>query len=53
MMVAWVDEEGSFVTDRYAMERKMPVLDDCQDWQLISGTEVDGKTIFEVSFEML
>ena len=33
--------------DRYAVSRTVPVLDECQDWMLVSGGVENGHTILE------
>jgi len=53
----YVSASGTAVVkDRYALSQfsggnyfQEPITDNCQDWELIKGEEINGKTILEVS----
>ncbi|XP_059175991.1 uncharacterized protein LOC131955763 [Physella acuta] len=40
VIIGWVKDGQAFFKDRHALGNFMPVLDDRQDWSLISATEV-------------
>jgi len=53
----YVSKTGTIeVKDRYVLSQypggnifQAPMTDECNDWQIMNGTEVDGKTILELS----
>ena len=47
IMMAWVVDGQTTITDRFAEEESLPDLDDQQDFQLVTGYEEDGKTTIE------
>ena len=47
IMMAWVVDGHAIITDRFAEQESLPVLDNEQDFQLISGYEENGKTTIE------
>lgn len=49
MAIVYVKDGKATIEDRYAIGFVTPILDDCQDWKLVSGEEVDGWTIVEFS----
>jgi len=49
IIVGMVRDGKAEITDRHAIDKIMPIVDDCQDWVLINGEENDGVTIIEAS----
>lgn len=55
MLVARVDDATGVITieDRYALAKQMPILDDCQDWVLVNGSQEAGMTTIEVTRKLV
>jgi len=47
MVIGWLADNGGHVEDRYALAKTEPLLDSCQNWEYLSGTRHEGKTIIE------
>ena len=37
-----------FIKDRFAKQRREPIIDPVQDWQVLSSKEVNGYTVFKI-----
>jgi hypothetical protein len=49
VFTAYVDNQGNVVLqDRHALAKETPIIDDCQDWFVEGGEEVDGVTTIEL-----
>jgi uncharacterized protein YegJ (DUF2314 family) len=49
ILTAIVNSDGTTqIHDRFATAKAYPMEDDCSDWELVSGKEVNGTTIVEV-----
>ena len=54
IVTGYVKQDGTVeIQDRYATAFEYPNEDQCQDWQLVSGTEANGKTTLEVTRKLV
>ena len=54
IVTAYVKSDGKVeIQDRFAIGFAYPSEDTCNDWQLISGTESNGRTVIEVSRKLV
>jgi hypothetical protein len=47
MVIGWLADDGGHVQDRFAVAKSEPLLDSCQNWEYLSATRLDSKTIIE------
>ncbi|CAH3176907.1 unnamed protein product [Porites lobata] len=47
VVIGWVKDNKGYLTDRYAVARAVPPIDDQQDYQLTDFKESDGKTLLK------